>query len=1345
MPGSVTTKDQSPARSFAGPESHDRNEPLCSGEMAQRIDAFDWSRTAIGPRESWSPTLHSTLPVMLANRFPQILWWGPQLVQFYNDAYVPIPGSKHPELALGRPAQECWAEIWDSIGPLITRSFQGGPSAWDDDILLEVQRHGFVEESHFIIAYSPVPDATAPGGIGGVLGTVYENTDKIIGERRLLLLRDLGAGAGEAKTPLDACRIAARTIAAHDRDVPFALLYLLDAESRTARLAASAGVTQGLDVSPLRIELASESQGWPLCKAFRSGRMQIVEDLSRRFNSVPQGPWRDPPQTAVVVPIPSSQPHEAAGLLVIGISARLKFDARYRDFLELLKTQIAASLANARAHEEEKRRAEALAELDRAKTVFFSNVSHEFRTPLSLMLGPIDDAANDAVEPLGPRQRQRLELVRRNGLRLQKLVNALLDFSRVEAGRVQAVFQPTDLASLTRDLASNFRSACEKAGLTLSINTPPLPEPVYVDREMWEKVVFNLISNAFKFTLSGTITVALCAEDAHAALRVSDTGIGIPQPELPFIFERFHRVAAARGRTHEGAGIGLALVQELTKLHAGAISVESAPGRGSTFTVRLPFGTAHLPSRQIKSEGAAGSSLVNAEAFVSEALRWLPGSNAGLTLDSLDAPRFAVPLGYDRRYSILVADDNADMRDYIASLLRDRFEVRTVSDGRTALAQARAGRPDAILSDVMMPGLDGFAMLRELRADRELRAIPVIFLSARAGEESRIEGLACGADDYLIKPFSGRELIARVESTVKMALLRQETEQALLENQRRLSAEAEAMARLNELSARLWRCRDLETGLNEMLGAVLDLLGADKGNVRLLNADGKLNLVAQQGFNSEVLEYSEEVTDQGNSACARALRSGERVIIEDVENDPLYEPLRAQGRAAGYRALISIPLLAGEDAPQGVLSMHFRDVHRPTERQLRRLDLYVRQASDFINRCRIEQALRETERALRESDQLKNEFLALLGHELRNPLAPIYTTSEILSRTLAGHPQAQAGIAVIKRQTRLLTRMVDDLLDVARITQGRISLERRPVDLSSAVAQSVETVDPLLSEKRHQLSIISGPRPLYVRGDAARLAQCISNLVNNAAKYTDPGGRIRVETRAEGSTAVIEVSDNGCGISEELLPRIFELFVQGDQSLDRARGGLGIGLLVVKRLVEMHGGNITAHSAGADTGATFTIRLPRIEPERSVDAQAEPLAAPPRRIFIVDDNQDAAESLAELLRLDGHEVAAVKSPAEALARIESFKPDAALIDIGLPEINGYQLLKRLRSMPALAGVRFIAVTGYGRAEDRNLIRRAGFDDHLVKPVSLPALTRALIGNEPRPRSSEAAHTPAVED
>ncbi len=489
---------------------------------------------------------------MLANRFPHVLWWGPHFIQFYNDPYRPVLGEKHPGRALGVPAYECWPEIWHVIGPLIERPLRGGPATWDEDITLEINRHGFFEESHFTIAYSPVPDETAEDGIGGVLATVHEITDKVIAERRVAVLRDLGARASDAKTAEDACALVAETLLAHDKDIPFALLYLIDPNG-LARLAGAAGLEMGSPMSPRFVDLAApDPVGWPLFEAQHSEGLQVVERLHEHFSDVPAGPWSDQPDTAVIVPIPASRPHAQAGFLIAGVSARLKLDERYRDFLVFVRTQIATAIANARAYEEERRRAEALAEIDRAKTAFFSNVSHEFRTPLTLMLGPVEDLLRGGHTELPTAVRGQLEVVNRNALRLLRLVNSLLDFSRIEAGRVKAAYRATDLSLFTNELASVFRAAIERAGLTLTVDSPPLPEPVYVDREMWEKIVLNLISNAFKFTFEGGITVSLRSVGDRAELEVADTGTGIPPTEMPKLFERFHRVENARGRTHEG-------------------------------------------------------------------------------------------------------------------------------------------------------------------------------------------------------------------------------------------------------------------------------------------------------------------------------------------------------------------------------------------------------------------------------------------------------------------------------------------------------------------------------------------------------------------------------------------------------------------------------------------------------------------------------------------------------------------------------------------------------------------------------------------------------------------------
>jgi PAS domain S-box-containing protein len=745
------------------------------GEMGDRIRAFDWSKTEIGPPETWSAALRMMVSFMLANRFPLLLWWGPQYVSIYNDAYCPVLGAKHP-WGLGRPLSECWSEIWDVLKPLVDTPFNGGPSTWNEDIELEIKRHDFLEETHFTVAYSPVPDETVPGGIGGVLATVHEITEKVIGERRVNALRDLGSSAIDAKTAEEACGAAAEGLRRHSKDIPFALLYLITPDSNEARLASVAGVVLEPGFAPAVIELGAQHQTWPLGDVARTQRMQVVQDLAGRFGkAVPRGPWSDTPYEAVILPIRSNLADQVAGFLVAGVSARLKLDNLYRSFFELLATQIATAVANARAYEEERKRAEALAEIDRAKTLFFSNVSHEFRTPLTLMLGPLQDALASADLP--ERERERLVVAHRNSLRLLKLVNSLLDFARIEAGRAQASFEPLDLAALTADLAGNFRSACERAGLGLIVDCPPLPDAIHVDRDMWEKIVLNLLSNAFKFTFAGEIAVRLRAVDGHAELSVSDTGVGVPENELPRLFERFHRIEGQKSRTYEGSGIGLALVQELVKLNGGTITASSRFGEGATFSVTLPFGTDHLPQKRIRPGGKFTSTSVKAEAYVDEALRWLSDSVGSDDRSSIDD--VGSPLKFHKRPHVLVADDNADMRAHVRRLLERHFNVETVADGQAALDALRERRSDLVIADVMMPRLDGFGLLRAIRDDPELKDIQVIMLSARAGEESRLDGLAVGADDYLIKPFSGRELVARVESNIRLARVRAEASQEL--------------------------------------------------------------------------------------------------------------------------------------------------------------------------------------------------------------------------------------------------------------------------------------------------------------------------------------------------------------------------------------------------------------------------------------------------------------------------------------------------------------------------------------------------------------------------------------
>jgi PAS domain S-box-containing protein len=654
---------------------------------------------------------------------------------------------------------------------------QAGKTSFLENQRMYLDRNGYLEETFFTFSFSPIRDES--GGVGGLFHPVTETTARMLTERRARALRDLAARAADTKTTDEACRSIIASLATCELDVPFALLYLFDADGR-ATLAASCGIEAGTAACPPGFELDDPlaENPWPVATALNSGRRAIVDDLRERFGNLSCGPYPEPVQKAAVIPVPAVGAGRRAGVLIAGLSTRLPFDEAYAGFLDLLAGHIGTVVANAQAHWEERRRAEALAELDRAKTAFFSNVSHEFRTPLTLMLAPLEELLVAAGVPKSAQTE--IARVHRNGLRLLKLVNTLLDFSRIEAGRAEAVYEPTDLSHLTVDLASVFRSATEHAGLALQVDCPPLGEPVFVDHGMWEKVVLNLLSNAFKFTFEGTITVTLRIKDGHVELEVRDTGTGIRASDLPRVFDRFHRIQGARSRTHEGTGIGLALVQELAHMHGGSASVASELGVGTVFTISIPRGKSHLPAGRIQVDRHFASPSTGARPYIEEALRWLPEE-----VENSIAPLAAAPSSPDSALSevqprpeagvILLADDNSDMRDYLFRILVERYIVHAVRDGQEALEFARRSPVDLVLSDVMMPRMDGFELLKQLRSGIRTKAIPVILLSARTGEESRVEGLEAGADDYLVKPFTVKELLARVESNLRMSRIRRES------------------------------------------------------------------------------------------------------------------------------------------------------------------------------------------------------------------------------------------------------------------------------------------------------------------------------------------------------------------------------------------------------------------------------------------------------------------------------------------------------------------------------------------------------------------------------------------
>jgi len=842
--------------------------------MGERIRTLAWEKTSLGPLNSWPQSLKTAIGLMLNSQHPIWVAWGPEALFLYNDAYIDVLSlAKHP-WALGKPAAVVWAEIWDICGPLADKVFEKGEASFVNDVRLFMSRGDFLEETFYSFSYSPIRDEA--GNVGGLFCPSTEVTSKVLHTRRLRTLSELASESLTQKSTSAACKAAAAIIKNAPDDIPFALLYLVSSDGNYGILEQAIGVseTDGV-ICPRDVDLRNVTSNdalWPIARVVRTAQPEIIS--IKDFEGFPVGAANQRLSEAFVLPIVSRGDARASGVLVAGVNPTRKLDFEYRSFFELVAGHIATAVQNARAAEEEKRRADMLAELDRAKTTFFSNVSHELRTPLTLILGPLEDGIRESANPP-----EWLTLAHRNCLRLLKLVNTLLDFTRIEAGRIEAYFEPTNLAAYTDELASVFRSGIERAGLRLLVNCTPSPEPTYVDREMWEKIVFNLLSNALKFTERGEIEVRLepSVDGKSIQLAVRDTGTGIPEDDLPKVFERFRRLKSSWSRSHEGTGIGLALVQELVRLHGGEINVVSKVDSGTTFTVVIPVGAGHLSHERMGTSQVKESEKRNAAPFLEEALRWFPGkeidssrSPSGGTLT--DAPLNGGGRREESKNGILLADDNADMRSYVQRLLvAEGYKVIAVGNGEEALAAVRQETPDLILSDVMMPKLDGFGLLRELRSDASTASIPIILLSARAGEESRVEGVEAGADDYLIKPFSARELLARVKTHLKLARIRQEAQEKL----------AVAHAQLED------KAMHLEALVQQRAARLTETIGDLESFSYSIAHDMRAPLRSLQGFASILLaDYSEKLDEEGRGFLKRIAVSAGRMdkLIQDVLN-----------------------------------------------------------------------------------------------------------------------------------------------------------------------------------------------------------------------------------------------------------------------------------------------------------------------------------------------------------------------------------------------------------------------------------------------------------------------------
>ena len=1341
------------------------------GEMAALIATKDWAATPLGPQQTWPQSLQTVLRILVTSRYAMWLGWGPELTFFYNDAYAAMTlGAKHP-WALGQPASEVWAEIWPELSPRAESAMRTGRATWDEGLLLFLERSGYPEETYHTFSYSPLPDDN--GAVGGMLCVVTEDTERVIGERRMATLRELAVGLAAVRTEPEVCRAIETALNINLRDLPFTATWLFDADASRARLACATGIERGHPIAATEIDLASVPRDDAIVRILAGASHVTIDDLAR-FGTLPTGAWNEPPYRAFAVPIAQQGEARPAGMLLVALNPYRPLNESYTGFVDLVASQIAAGIASARAYEAERQRAEALAEIDRAKTAFFSNVSHEFRTPLTLMLGPLEEqmAGVDSATA------ERLGMVHRNGLRLLRLVNTLLDFSRIEAGRVRAAFRPTDLAAYTAELASNFRSTCERAGLALTVDCSPLPHPVYVDAGMWERVVLNLVSNAFKYTLEGSIRVTVQANDDRSVeLLVSDTGVGIPANELPRIFDRFHRIEGQGGRTMEGTGIGLALVHELVRLHGGTIGVQSQPGAGTTIRIALPFGHAHLPADQVSQDrGRTMPEGTAAASFVEEALRWLPqtGRDSGLDTNFLDSGsalrgfRADAPTA-SMRHRILLADDNADMRDYVVRLLGTQYDVRAVPDGETALQVIHAERPDLLLSDVMMPRLDGFGLVSAVRADPRLRDIPVILLSARAGEEAQVEGLDAGADDYLVKPFAARELLARVRSNLELARIRREAADQIREEARRLEL-------LNHTGTAIAAELDLDRLVHAVTDAAVELTGAKFGAFfyNVLDESGEsYTLYALSGVPREA--FAEFPMPRNTKVFDPTFRGDGIVRSDDITLDPRYgQNPPYHGKPPGHlpvRSYLAVPvvsnsgevlgglffghpdagmftardeLIVGGIAAQAAIGIDNARLYRASQQaqdSLRVLNetLEQRVADEIAERMRTEEALRQAQKM-----EAVGQLTGGIAHDFNNLLTAITGGADTLQRMLpqplgANDARIRRALRMIDQGAQRAATLTQRLLAFAR----RQALDPRPIDANKLVSGMSELLRRTLGEAVAIETVLAGGL-WRTMTDPNQLENALLNLAVNARDAMPGGGKLTIETAnsyldesyaalhqeaVPGQYVMIAVSDTGTGMSRETIEHVFEPFF----TTKEVGQGTGLGLSQVYGFIKQSNGHIKIYSE-VGQGSVVKLYLPRLVDDARPASEAEEEAeAPPggsgELILVVEDDEDVRAYSTETLRDLGYRVlTAPNGPAglEVLARHPGIR--LLFTDVGLPGgMTGRQLADNARRLRP--GLLVLFTTGYAR----NAIVHGGILDpgtHLLpKPFThagLAAKIRALL-------------------
>lgn len=1335
------------------------------GEMASLIRQHDWTSSKLGPPEGWSSSLLAAVNLLLSSSFPMIIFWGHDLNVIYNDAYIPIFGARHPT-GLGKPFIEAWGEVWDSLRPMLNKVMYEGEATWFEDQLLILTRNNYVEECYMTWSYSPIRNQH--GEVEGVLTPITETTKRVLGERRLRVLRELGSKTGNVKDVIETCNISAETLLSNPADIPFGCLYLSDSKAEKLVLQKTVGLEKNNVNLPAECLLKDNFEEGALPKLLQKTLTDYMVEIDTLNDYMPSltgvGVWPEPPHKGVMIALASSKQDKPSGVLFVGINSRRKFDEDYIGFLEMAAGQISKAIATAKAYEEERHRSEALAALDHAKTVFFSNISHEFRTPLTLMLSPIEDSLIDQEEPLSHKQRERQLLIYRNANRLLKLVNSLLDFSRIEAGRSKAIYTPTDLEALTKDAASMFRSLIEKAGLTFVVETTSIEELVYIDQEMWEKIVLNLLSNAFKFTFSGKIILSLRKENGEAIFKITDTGEGIPSEELPHLFERFHRIEKTKGRSYEGSGIGLALVQELVKLHGGRIEVESKLKEGTTFKIYIPLGKSHLPQNQI-NEGVPTSPqlrLNRTKLYVEEALSWLQEENEQVKEIAHPPSPKTVPAA-----RILIADDNPDMRSYLIGLLNHQWTVETAVNGNEALSLALKNPPDLILSDVMMPGMDGFELIQQLKRHPQTMLIPVVLLSARAGEESRVEGLKKGADDYLVKPFSARELITRVETHLKLGHLRKKLQESISEKAKKLEETNKA------LNQEIQEKTSVEKALSESEARYRNLMKISPVGIAEMDSKGVChyaNTALLSLFNLDFQNYQQGkwiscLDDNSRENFSKQFQDYIKSHTVNEAGEAFQYTFRIN-HTNGYMKWIYMQMLPDYNSEHQVKNYIATYTDITLQKKLEEEHMASLTKAEEVQRLRAEEA--ENFR------RKQTEFIDNICHELRNPANGINGSVEMLKDVMMHFDE----LSVEKKQNvredinKIADEIqecvnhqmviIDDVLSLSKLEVDKVELNPQVFDLKTTLLSVIKMFKNECRRKNLTLKCEFLDEMLIIKADQIRMKQVIINLVSNAIKFTEKGGviiKVNVKEKlSKGDFLEICVVDTGIGISENDKSKLFNRYTQASNMVHHRYGGSGLGLAISKKLAELMEGDIEVESEWG-VGSIFKFSLtcfPLTQAEKNEFAERSISRKPgffsetssssgnaaPQKILTVDDNIINQKVLGFILSQNGYAYEIANNGEEAVKLFSKNKYSLIFMDIQMPVMNGYDATKRIREKEKelnLAETPIICLSGNVREEYKQKALDVGMNAFITKPFKKEIVLkkiRKFLENEGFPQDKK---------